>query len=62
MVAGHDERVLAALQAGDRGGRTIELVGVASDRFKAVTIAATRRPNVALVDVEMPDGGGALAA
>jgi DNA-binding NarL/FixJ family response regulator/EAL domain-containing protein (putative c-di-GMP-specific phosphodiesterase class I) len=62
MVVDHDEAVLAALGVALAGDPTIELVGLASDRYEAVTMAATHRPSVALVDVGMPDGGGALAA
>jgi DNA-binding NarL/FixJ family response regulator/EAL domain-containing protein (putative c-di-GMP-specific phosphodiesterase class I) len=62
MVVDHDEAVLAALGAALAGDPAIELAGLASDRYAAVTIAATHRPDVALVDVGMPDGGGALAA
>lgn len=38
-----------------------ELVGMASDSLAAVELARTSRPHAALVDVEMPEGGGLSA-
>jgi DNA-binding NarL/FixJ family response regulator len=40
----------------------LDLVGEASDATEAVALALQRRPNVVLLDVDMPGGGGARAA
>ena len=40
----------------------IEVVGAASNALQAVTLAHLHRPDVALLDVRMPGGGGAHAA
>ena len=39
-----------------------ELVGEAADAAQAVELALRRRPDVVLLDVDMPGGGGARAA
>ena len=39
-----------------------ELVGEAADAIQAVELALRRRPDVVLLDVDMPGGGGARAA
>jgi DNA-binding response OmpR family regulator len=44
---------------GDAG---LELAGLAADAEKAVEVARVTRPDVALLDVSMPGGGGARAA
>jgi DNA-binding response OmpR family regulator len=44
---------------GDPG---LELAGLAADAEKAVEVARVTRPDVALLDVSMPGGGGARAA
>lgn len=49
---------LADLVAGDS---TLELVGTAQDADEAIEIAGRERPDVALVDVRMPGGGGPRA-
>ena len=40
----------------------LELAGVAADAEKAVEVARVTRPDVALLDVSMPGGGGVRAA
>lgn len=40
----------------------LELVGVAGDAQEAIDLAATALPDVALLDVRMPMGGGQAAA
>ncbi|MGZ5213939.1 MAG: EAL domain-containing protein, partial [Actinomycetota bacterium] len=40
----------------------LELVGIAKDADEAIRIASLRRPDVALLDVRMPGGGGPRAA
>jgi signal transduction histidine kinase len=44
------------------GDPSIAVVGTANDAVAAVEEAATARPDVALLDVRMPAGGGAAAA
>ncbi|HEY7400171.1 MAG TPA: EAL domain-containing protein [Actinomycetota bacterium] len=51
--------VLQALIATDRG---LQFVGAAEEAESAIRLAADRRPDVALVDVRMPGGGGVRAA
>jgi diguanylate cyclase (GGDEF)-like protein len=51
--------VLAALLAGEQG---LELVGKAVDAPEAIELAARRRPDVVLLDFDMPGGGGVAAA
>lgn len=41
---------------------SLELVGVAGDADEAIELAASERPDVAVVDVRMPGGGGPRAA
>ncbi|HSL12462.1 MAG TPA: EAL domain-containing protein [Actinomycetota bacterium] len=40
----------------------LELVGAAADAEEAISLALDRRPDVAILDVKMPAGGGARAA
>lgn len=51
--------VLATLIATDSG---LNVVGTAGDAESAIELAARERPDVALVDVRMPGGGGPRAA
>lgn len=41
--------------------RDFEVVGVAGDAEEAIDLARAEQPDVALVDVEMPKGGGSRA-
>src|SRR5262245_13187310 len=41
---------------------SLELVGEAGDAEQAIALARARRPDVALLDVKMPAGGGPRAA
>src|SRR4051794_37972498 len=41
---------------------TLELVGTAGDAREAVEVAVMRRPQVVLLDLDMPLGGGTAAA
>ncbi len=51
--------VIAALAEREDG---FELVGEAADAMQAIELAAHRRPDVVLLDVDMPGGGGVVAA
>jgi EAL domain-containing protein (putative c-di-GMP-specific phosphodiesterase class I)/CheY-like chemotaxis protein len=63
VLIADDERavreVLATLMATDDG---LNVVGTAADAESAIELAAEVRPDVALVDVRMPGGGGPRAA
>jgi CheY-like chemotaxis protein len=58
LLADDDPVLLAVLAAQLEGGFSV--VGVAEDATRAIELACGYRPDVALVDVEMP-GGGLLA-
>ncbi|HYT80586.1 MAG TPA: response regulator transcription factor [Actinomycetota bacterium] len=49
---------LAALISADPA---LELVGMAEDAVEAIELARATRPDVAIVDVKMPGGGGSRA-
>ncbi|MGH2554098.1 MAG: response regulator [Actinomycetota bacterium] len=51
-------RALAALISSDPH---LELVGEAEDAVQAIEVAWVTRPDVAVIDVKMPGGGGARA-
>jgi diguanylate cyclase (GGDEF)-like protein len=51
--------LLSALVAREEG---LELVGEAEDATQAIELAARRRPDVVLLDFDMPGGGGVAAA
>jgi DNA-binding NarL/FixJ family response regulator len=42
-------------------GRQFAVVGVAGDAAEAIALAQAHRPDLAIVDVEMPEGGGLRA-
>jgi PAS domain S-box-containing protein len=61
LVAEDEEplrEAICALVAGEPG---MEVVGSAADADEAIEVAARTTPDVALVDVRMPGGGGAAA-
>jgi EAL domain-containing protein (putative c-di-GMP-specific phosphodiesterase class I)/DNA-binding NarL/FixJ family response regulator len=62
LVAEDDPTMRAALVEHIRSESSFELVGTAGDATDAIELAGTERPDVALVDVRMPHGGGAAAA
>jgi DNA-binding NarL/FixJ family response regulator len=62
MVADDDELVRTMLSALIAAEPTLELAGSASDTGEAVQIAAKTQPDVALLDLDMPGGGGFKAA
>jgi EAL domain-containing protein (putative c-di-GMP-specific phosphodiesterase class I) len=62
LVAEDDDDMRAALVTLIQSEASFELVGAAADAAEAVKLAASSRPDVALVDVRMPQGGGTAAA
>jgi two-component system chemotaxis response regulator CheY len=61
-IADDDESVRLALGAMLTRADGLELVGEAVDAPTAVVVAATRRPDVVVLDFDMPGGGGTRAA
>jgi two-component system chemotaxis response regulator CheY len=62
LIADDDEAVrltIAAIAGGEDG---LELVGQAADADEAIRLAALRRPDVVILDFDMPGGGGVRAA
>jgi DNA-binding NarL/FixJ family response regulator len=51
-------RALVALISGDP---ELEVVAMAEDAVEAIELARVTRPDIALIDVKMPGGGGARA-
>jgi EAL domain-containing protein (putative c-di-GMP-specific phosphodiesterase class I)/DNA-binding NarL/FixJ family response regulator len=62
LVAEDDPAVREALAELIAGEPTLELVGTAADATEAIAIASREHPDVVLVDVRMPGGGGVTAA
>jgi EAL domain-containing protein (putative c-di-GMP-specific phosphodiesterase class I)/CheY-like chemotaxis protein len=62
VVADDEETVLDVLRAILASEPGLELVGTATDAEGAIEIASRETPDVALVDVRMPGGGGSRAA
>jgi DNA-binding NarL/FixJ family response regulator len=61
LVADDEAEVRAALVDLLRTCCTIDVVGVAASTDEAVTLAALHQPDVVVMDVKMPGGGGAAA-
>lgn len=59
LIADDDPVVQAMLEMSLSA--TFDVVGVAADGEQAVELARTSRPDAAIVDVEMPGGGGLRA-
>jgi DNA-binding NarL/FixJ family response regulator len=59
LIADDDPDVRAALTA-QLAGR-FEVVGAAADTDEAIALVTETRPDIALVDVQMPGGGGLRA-
>ncbi|MEX0754499.1 MAG: EAL domain-containing protein [Actinomycetota bacterium] len=62
LIADDEGEVRAALADLIDAERALELVGAAADADEAIELAIAELPDVALVDVKMPGGGGARAA
>ncbi|MGH2554591.1 MAG: EAL domain-containing protein [Actinomycetota bacterium] len=61
LIAEDEPEVRSALSELIMSERSLELVGWAADATEAIELAAAHRPDVALVDVKMPAGGGPTA-
>ena len=62
LIADDDPVMRMLLSAVVNGDEELELVGQAEDAEQAIDLAASLQPDVALLDVEMPGGGGLRAA
>jgi EAL domain-containing protein (putative c-di-GMP-specific phosphodiesterase class I)/DNA-binding NarL/FixJ family response regulator len=62
LVAEDDEAVRGALSALIRDEPRLKLVAAVGDADEAIAAAERERPDVAILDVRMPGGGGAHAA
>jgi EAL domain-containing protein (putative c-di-GMP-specific phosphodiesterase class I)/DNA-binding NarL/FixJ family response regulator len=62
LIADDDPLILRVVSDLVTHEADLELVGVAGDAPEAVSSAETLRPDVALLDVSMPGGGGPVAA
>ena len=62
MVADDDEIVTMLLSTIAQHEPSLELVGTATDAEEAIEMAVMRRPQVVLLDLDMPHGGGTHAA
>jgi PAS domain S-box-containing protein len=60
LMIADDDRVVQSVLAAELGEQ-FELVGVAGDGDAAIELARTSQPDVAIVDVGMPKGGGPRA-
>ncbi len=62
LVADDDQSIRLVLAALIGRHADLELVGEADDATQAIELAARRRPDVVVLDFEMPGGGGVAAA
>lgn len=62
LIADDEAEIRAALADLIASEDSLELVGAACDAGEAVELAGANRPDVALLDVRMPGGGGLRAA
>src|SRR5919201_4126493 len=62
MIAEDDPALRAVLSKLIGDERRLQLVGAAGDADEALELAQRARPDVALVDVRMPGGGGPRVA
>jgi len=61
LVADDQPAMLEILAEMVRAGEDVELVATAQDAIQAVELSKRHRPDVAVLDVNMPGGGGARA-
>ena len=59
LIADDDPDVRAALRAQLTGG--FEVVATAADTDEAIALSAEHQPDLAIIDVQMPGGGGLRA-
>lgn len=62
LVCDDDPAMSSVLSELVRGSPGLELVGVGTDAETAAALAAETNPDVVLLDVRMPGGGGPMAA
>jgi DNA-binding NarL/FixJ family response regulator len=62
LVADDDDVARSLISAFVRDDPSLELVGVATDTNQAIELTAERHPDVAVLDLDMPGGGGWRAA
>ena len=62
MLVDDEDAVLGALREAIATDTSIEVIGTARNPREASDLAVASRPDVALVDVRMPGGGGPVAA
>ena len=62
LIADDDASMRGALGDLLSGEPGYEVVGLAADPQSAIELAGTHRPDVAILDVKMPGGGGVRAA
>ena len=62
LIADDDQDIREALRALIAHEPDLELVGAAVDAEEAISLASQHAPDVALVDVRVPGGGGRRAA
>jgi two-component system chemotaxis response regulator CheY len=62
LIADDDPTIRLTLSALLQREEGFELVGEAEDAAQAIDLAARRRPNVVVLDFDMPGGGGVRAA
>jgi len=62
LVADDNDHLRDALASLIDSDEELELAAAAADAHEAIELAARERPDVALIDVRMPSGGGLAAA
>jgi EAL domain-containing protein (putative c-di-GMP-specific phosphodiesterase class I)/CheY-like chemotaxis protein len=58
LIADDDLELRSALAEVLSGEPTLQVIGIATDAESAIELACKERPDIALVDVKMPRGGG----